>query len=168
MAKTNARAPSRFMQFTPGWLWNLLPLIDDDLGRFVEVERGRRRLRTERLPDVHLVLAEFLMILVDGDLRVPGSSRSLKVAAQHPVQLVFLKGKAGHFMQPHPGVWRGVRVQPIEHSGDVVGPELPLHPERGGPGKPARQLRVVTRSVRMIPSGRNQRRREQERGQQSG
>src|SRR6266849_4838819 len=86
--------------------------INNDLRRFVQVEAGDGRLRSKSLPDVHLLFSEFLMVLIDGDLRVEGSARRLQVSPEHSVALVVAERKTVHLVEPQPRTRRGVLVDP--------------------------------------------------------
>src|SRR5229473_5052386 len=162
-------APSQFV-FTPrGWrIERSLPLIDNDLWTFIQIEPGHRSPSAESLPDVHLLLPEFLMILVDRNLSIPRTRRRLKIAAQHPIGLVFLKRQAGHLVQPDPCVCRRVLVQPGQNAGHIVGPELPLHPQGGGAGNAACDFRVVARAIGVVARGGNRRGGEEENEKRQG
>jgi hypothetical protein len=54
-------------------------LVDNNLGCLIQIEPRHWPGGPEGLPDVHFVFAKFLMVLVDGDLRIGRAIRWLEI-----------------------------------------------------------------------------------------
>ncbi|EAU69116.1 conserved hypothetical protein [Stigmatella aurantiaca DW4/3-1] len=143
------------------------PLVDDDVRGLVHIEPRHGRLRAEGLPDLQLLVAELLVVLVGDDVRLGGAPHRLDVLPQHAVALVVEDRVARHLVEVDPRVGLGVRVDPRQHARHMAGPELPLHAQGGRPGHAPRQLRVEGRAVGEDPDE-PQQRRQHEQGEHGG
>src|SRR5215813_1453043 len=82
--------------------------VDDHLGCLIQVQAHGGDLGPEGLPDQDLLLAELLVILNGGEVRVLGAARGNDVRPQHPIALVVSEREPVHFMEPHPLTRSGV------------------------------------------------------------
>src|SRR5450631_2120094 len=150
-AATTATTQVFAMRFSPSCLTKRASaatsttLVNDNLRRLVDVETRHWPSGAECLPDGHLLLSEFLMVLHDGDVRIGRAVCRLEVRTQHSVALVVPEGH--HLVQPNARPPRRVRVDPAQHASDIVAPVLPLHAQGGCAGNAAGKLSVGARSV---------------------
>src|SRR5690606_29853412 len=107
-----------------------LPFIHQNLRGPIDGQAGDRTRRAEGPPDIHLLEAELLVVLVrlnPGLFRAAGGTQ---IRTEHPVLLVVAEAFVPHLMEPDACALRRVSVDPGQHPGHVAAPVLPLHSQR--------------------------------------